>query len=208
MKPTVNISPDQLKKGRQAYASHEGRDSIYRVATFLIQDQWWGQHLKMADGITVLLLTWNAPFYRFGKFDHGPLEHCLAQNWTLIEGFRTRDINSFGTSDHKSIRILFADFLYALKISEGKNRGRRSPVAVAKTLHLLAPGFFPLWDEWIACEYNCSYEKDAAEAYIRFCGCVRNVALDLAHRISIPQQELLKAIDEFNYARYSKGWIK
>lgn len=45
----------------------------------------------------------------------------------------------------------------------------KSPVAVAKALHLLAPHFFPLWDGRIAKSYKCYYNVDnAAEKYIWF----------------------------------------
>jgi len=47
--------------------------------------------------------------------------------------------------------------LKALQIADGKSAGRKSPVAVAKALHLLAHDFFALWDDKIAKAYNCHY---------------------------------------------------
>jgi hypothetical protein len=44
-------------------------------------------------------------------------------------------------------KSLFNDFLEALKTPpRNDKKERKSPVAVAKALHLLAPHFFPLWD--------------------------------------------------------------
>ena len=48
-------------------------------------------------------------------------------------------------------------------------QGRKSPVAVAKALHLLAPNFFPLWDNKIAGAYGCYFNNNSAEKYVSFC---------------------------------------
>ena len=52
-------------------------------------------------------------------------------------------------------------FLEAL---EGGNR--KSPAATSRALHLLAPNFFPLWDNWIAQAYGCMWNAppEAASA--------------------------------------------
>jgi hypothetical protein len=41
------------------------------------------------------------------------------------------------------IQRFFDQFLEALKICEGTKKDTKSPVAVAKAMHLLAPAFFP-----------------------------------------------------------------
>jgi hypothetical protein len=195
-----------LEKGCRAFERHEGRDSMYRVATFLLE-QWWGRHADMVDALTVLLLTWNAAFYKYGMFDQHRLEDFLVGQWDVISSFRNRDITSLKAGDHESIRKLFVGFNAALQIQEGKGRGRRSPVAVAKTLHLLGPRFFPLWNYEIANQYGCDYSEKPANAYTRFCDIVQTIAADLAGRVSPSSKSLLKRIDEFNYAQYTKEWI-
>jgi hypothetical protein len=79
-------------------------------------------------------------------------------------------------------------------------------VAVAKTLHLLAPAFFPLWDDAIAKAYGCYYSEAPAEAYIRFCRIIRGLATSLVGVVSGPKT-LLKQIDEYNYAKFTQEWI-
>jgi len=195
-----------LEKGCRAFERHEGRDSMYRVATFLLE-QWWGRHADMVDALTVLLLTWNAAFYKYGMFDQRRLEKFLVEQWDVVSDFRNRDITSLTAGDHETIRKLFVGFNAALQIQEGKGRGRRSPVAVAKTLHLLGPRFFPLWDYEIANQYGCDYSEKPGNAYTRFCDIVQTIAADLAGRVSPSPKSLLKRIDEFNYAQYTKGWI-
>jgi len=45
---------------------------------------------------------------------------------------------------------------------------KRSPVSVSKALYLLAPNFFPLWNNRISREYGCYYNINPAEKYISF----------------------------------------
>jgi len=60
-------------KGVEEYEKHEKRDVMYKVATFLVS-YFWGKPSDMADGLGVLLLTWNQSFYRYGSFDFNKLE--------------------------------------------------------------------------------------------------------------------------------------
>src|SRR5437868_5259880 len=82
-------------------------------------------------------------FCRHGPFDFDALEKCIEANQELLNEYRKRDILSYALQDDAVIKSLFQQFLEALKICEGTVKGRRSPVGVAKALHLLAPAFFP-----------------------------------------------------------------
>jgi len=64
---------------------------MYKVATFLVS-HYWGKPSDMADGLGVLLLTWNQAFYRYGIFDFDKLEKCITDNLRKIESFRGKDI--------------------------------------------------------------------------------------------------------------------
>jgi hypothetical protein len=75
---------DQLENGCAAFRQHERRDAMYKTATFLV-DHYWGRPVEMADGLGVLLLTWNQAFYRYGAFDFGKLEGCIAKNITVAD---------------------------------------------------------------------------------------------------------------------------
>jgi hypothetical protein len=140
-------------------------------------------------------------------FDQHRLESFLVAQWDLLSHFRDRDITSLTPSDHASIRKLFLGFDAALQIQAGRDRGRHSPVAVAKTLHILGPRFFPVWDYEIANQYGCEYSEKPAGAYARFCDIIKVIAADLAEKTSPSSKSLLKRIDEFHYARFTKGWI-
>lgn len=97
------------------------------------------------------------------------------------------------------------------KYLEEKKLIMRSPVAVAKNLHLLAPRFFPLWDNKIAQKYGCSYNKNPAEKYVLFCKKIKKFAEKFKDDEKIKRYEkeksLLKLIDEYNYSKYTQGWI-
>jgi len=277
---------EEFLRGCEEFEKNEKRDAMYKVATFLVS-HFWGKPSDMADGLGVLLLTWNQAFYRYGIFNFDKLEKCITENFQKFENFRNRDISSLSNSDD-GIKDLFAKFLEALQIDtirfSNKNKKRdtkkdleiflrkigieyddsdnletlynfikndqkiknavrfiskeesnykkdyieikisklesrerktleslglirRSPVSVTKTLHLLAPNFFPLWDDKIARAYGCYYNKNPAEKYISFCKITKSIADKVKDYIVWSDKTLTKLIDEYNYSKYTQRWI-
>jgi hypothetical protein len=222
---------NQLVSGSKAFVENERRDAMYKVSTYLI-NQFWGKPEDITDALGVLLLTWNQALYRYGSFSSDSLENCLTKNMKEIEGYRQRDIFSYSASDNVSIVKLFNELLEALKTED---KGRKSPVAVAKALHLLAPNFFPLWDVKIAEEgYNClwgaSFEgsdmyliliqktqqqiDEIIQSYTGLSGLDLNEKKDTLKEIcancssNLPfKKSIIKIIDEYNYAKFTKKWI-
>lgn len=194
---------EEFLRGCEAFEKHEKRDAMYKVATFLV-DYFWGNPSKMANGLGVLLLTWNQAFYRYGSFDFDKLEECITENFQKIESFRNRDILSLSNSDDDDVKKLFNKFLVALaRVKDGIS----SPVAVSKALHLLAPKFFPLWDDDIAPAYGCEYYDNPAEKYILFCRIIKQMAERVKDYVTQSDKPLLKLIDEYNYSKYTGRWI-
>jgi len=181
---------------------------MYKVATFLVE-HFWGNPSEMADGLGVLLLTWNQAHFRYGSFDFDELEQCIASNLDLLAGYRKRNILNYSPADDQAITALFQQFLLALRIREGGRTGAKSPVA--KTLHLLAPDFFPLWDDKIARAYECNYSNSSqpAKKYLVFMGKMEQIAQALQESVDTKEtgKALLKLIDEYNYAKYTKDWV-
>jgi hypothetical protein len=201
------MTPEELKNGYLAFQQYERRDAMYKTATFLVK-HFWSQPADIADSLGVLLLTWNHAFYRYGLFDFDRLETCIAQNQRILQEYSQRDILSHEPGDDDIINTLFMDFLQALAIHSGKKAGTRSPVAVSKALHLLAPAFFPLWDDKIARAYDCHYSGRPAQKYLSFFYKMKQIATELQPDIeTIPGKTLLKLIDEYNYAKFTKQWI-
>jgi hypothetical protein len=196
----------QLERGYKEFHAREPRDAMYKTATFLVC-HYWGRPAEMADSLGVLLLTWNQAFYRYGSFDFGKLEECIAHNMIALEGYRARTILEYTPKDQPHISDLFAQFLVALAIANGTKKGAQSPVAVTKALHLLAPCFFPLWDKKIAQVYGCGYSQRPLEKYIEFMKLSQDMACRLQSVILPAGKTLLKLIDEYNYAIYTKGWV-
>jgi hypothetical protein len=181
---------------------------MYRVATFLV-DHFWGEPRDLADSVGVLLLTWNQAFYRYGPPDLKRFEDFLTRNKKALEALRHRDISATDPIDEAQVRRLFESALAALEISEGTKRGRRSPVAVAKALHLLAPRFFPLWDQAIAKAYGCGDSIDAVGKYLKFMHASRDIVMNLREAIDplLDSKTQLKVVDEYNYSRFTKQWV-
>ncbi|HUU86846.1 MAG TPA: hypothetical protein VMX17_03740 [Candidatus Glassbacteria bacterium] len=203
----INIpNREEFLKGCEEYEKYEKRDAMYKVATFLIS-HFWGKHSDMADGLGVLLLTWNQAFYRYGIFNFDKLEKCITDNFQKIENFRNRDISTLSNSDGDGIKDLFNTLLEALRIDSGKKQKIKSPVAVAKALHLLAPCFFPIWDHRIARAYGCYYNEDPAEKYVLFCKIIKSVADNIRNYVDRTDKTIIKLIDEYNYSKYTKKWI-
>jgi hypothetical protein len=199
-------TPVQVQRACEAFRQHERRDAMYKTATFLIGHH-WGRPADMADSLGVLLLTWNNAFYRYGSFDFAKLEHCIARNIGSLEAYRERVIAIYAPEDDAPIRNLFSDFNEGLAIADGVRAGRRSPVAVAKALHLLAPSFFPLWDVGIAKAYGCNYAANPGEQYLRFIRLSQKICRQLSSMPVPPEKTLLKMVDEYNYAKFTKRWV-
>ena len=207
MAETPSVTPPEFKRGYQEFQARDPRDAMYKTATFLVE-RFWGRPREMADGMGVLLLTWNQALYRYGAFDFDLLEEALRTNMGVIEGLRARNILSLAEGDEPTIKRLFLAFLDALRIKEGTKRGCKSPVAVAKAMHLLAPSFLPLWDYEIAKAYGCHYNAQPDQKYVAFARKMRALAQRLdPHMPANCAKTFLKLIDEYNFAKYTKRWV-
>jgi len=159
----------------------------------------------MADAIWLLLKSWHRRFYQFGRIDLGTLAACIGDSMNDVNHLRSRKLQDFCEADETTIKSLFRGFTIATR-RKNKTGAQDSPVAAAKTLHLLCPDFFPLWDDWIA--WNYGYALMWSEDYVSFCWRMKDFAA--AIKPFLPPEDdrsLLKRIDEFNYAAYTKRWV-
>lgn len=207
MAETPRLTLAEFERGYRAFQERDPRDAMYNTATFLVK-HFWGKPRQMADGMGVLLLTWNQALYRYGSFDFALLEDALRANMAVIEALRSRNILSFVEADEPAVRRLFLGFLDALRIKEGTKKGCKSPVAVAKALHLLAPDFLPLWDAAIAGGYGCRYSSHPDQQYVSFAYKMQTLARQLHEQVP-PScgRTFLKLIDEYNFAKHKRHWI-
>lgn len=80
------------------------------------------------------------------------------------------------------------------------------PVAAAKTLHILVPQVFPLWDRMIARGYHITLANAGSNGkqYWRFMRVARRQCRGLREQ-GYDKRNLLKRIDERNYVTYILG---
>lgn len=200
--PPGTPSLDDLAGAAQTFQENEGRDLFYRVATEIIALAIDGKTtITVSEGLAVLLQTWNQTYYRFHPGRRATLSKdlgtLLGRHKAILAALRTRSIASFGDEDEEEIGIVFASFADVL-----------GPVGTAKALHLLAPFFFPLWDDAIAHAYHLGQPRPQknAQRYIHFMRITQSQVRELGGVPGVGRNPL-KALDEFNYCRYSRGWF-
>jgi hypothetical protein len=157
-----------------------------------------GAELNVAEALAVLLQTWNQAFYRYrGGFKAADLENIeslLDRSSTRLGVYFGRDILSLADEDENGIEKLFNSFEAVL-----------GPVGAAKALHLLVPTLFPLWDRRIARRYSCSLKTGAnGPNHLKFMQICQAQLRQLADQ-GTPCT--LKSLDEFNYRKFTKGWV-
>jgi len=108
-----------------------------------------------------------------------------------LDAFRARSITSLVRDDRETILSLFSTF-----------ESKLGPVGTAKALNLIALSFFPLWDNPISSRYGvltCGY------GYLVF---ILISKYQVERLYCLPNDSLpLKMIDEYNYCKYTKGWV-
>ena len=143
-------SPDRLTLtdlswARETFERAEPRDLFYRLATMVMElGEVPGATFSRAEGLAVLLQTWNEGYYRrlrhpFDAAHFDAVERLLHEYEPQLAVCRGRSIDTLEAADEASSRQLFRAFENVL----GKT-------GATKALHLLAPRFFPLWDAAIA----------------------------------------------------------
>jgi hypothetical protein len=198
------ISLQQLAAAHTEFRKVEPRDLFYRVAIELIDLSLQKKtNVTVPEALAVLLQTWNKALYRFRPFDErhfSEIEKIVNAKLPVLLQFRNRSIADFEKKDELTVEVIFQDFERVL-----------GPVGAAKSIHLLAPRFFPLWDTAIAKAYKIYFGKrgENAARYGRFMAETKEQVEQLKKQIeqfgggSGIDDNPLKAIDEFNYCTYT-----
>lgn len=199
---------EEFLSGIEAFREHEKREAMYKVAEFLLC-HFWGKTYEMTNALGVLLLTWNNAFYRYGSFNFDSLQEFIERNIPKINLYRKRNIVDYSEKDNDDIKKLCYELLESLEIDDGNMKGRRSPVAVSKALHLLAPHFFPLWDKEISKVYvKLVNSNNCADKYVEYCSIMKDFEITVQKfGFRDYNKSILKCIDEYNYSKFTKGWI-
>jgi hypothetical protein len=196
---------ERLAQARLRFDEVEPGDLFYRGALSLIamsRADSSSAHLDLAESLGLLLRTWNAPFYRFkGGFRREHLDHIralLSEYRDRIGLFAGRTIATYRPTDEAEAADLFHGFELRL-----------GPVGAAKALHLLAPRFFPLWDEAIAKKgYGITFGPIGQNSvrYLKLIGAIQTEIDALGGWAALsPDVNPIKAIDEYNYCSCTRG---
>jgi len=193
------IEAKDLAEAHQIFEAIEPRDLFYRAATELVDLAIRGQaSLTLVEAVAVLLKTWNSSYYRFHRrFDaqhFADIDRTVNQDYRQLVRFRRRSIANFSSKDQDAVRGVFARFERIL-----------GPVGAAKCLHLLAPRFFPLWDRAIATKYGLAMKKGGGNAsrYVCFMRITQRQCCEVEDYLPAGRNPL-KALDEYNYCKFTK----
>ena len=195
------ITLAEVTKAHEAFEANEPRDLFYRVATELIALALRNAtSLTVAEALAVLLQTWNKAYYQYHRFDNAhfaSLQRLLSKHQATLARYRDQLIDDLDPHEETAIAGLFHAFEELL-----------GPVGAAKALHLMAPKLFPLWDRAIAKAYDLQLRSRGsnAQAYWRFLLFSKGQCRDLK-REDQGCANPLKAVDEYNYCKYTKGWL-
>jgi len=192
---SVNMpTAKDLEDAHEEYLEKVSAHFAYRLATEQMRAG------RPALGIILLLIVWNGLRARDEHFEG--IQRVLRENRPTIAEFAERSISSVTNNDEMKTKHLFEAF---------DNVHGIGPVGAAKSMHLLAPDFFPLWDSEIAKEYGRQLQlsevaKQSADGYWAFMKATKRQYdnVEGEWRLDVG---LLKLLDEYNYCKYKRHVI-
>ncbi len=156
---------------------------------------------KQSNSIGVFLLIWLPLVYKDeGHIDLEKIQSFLIKYEAEINSYKKRTILTLDGNDEESIKMLFSELLIALF---NQRDNKKSPVAVGKVLHFIAPDFFPIWDKKITEQLGCNINCDMiAEEYFKFCAFYKSLVEKLMTEKGLHDESgILKKIDEYYFIK-------
>lgn len=197
-----NIGKEEFVKGCELYNYYNmEREEIYRKAIKKMSE-FWDNPVRVTKAIRTLIEKWN-PYYVY--FDQDRLSHVIEANLKILNEFRKRDCFDMSERDLSPIRDLFSEFLHGM---ERIKDGSQSAVSASEALHLMSPGFFPLWNHDIAKGYYLEYHavRVTSKGYAWFCLKMSILAQKVNQFVpDNDEKTVLKRIHEHAHAKYVMG---
>jgi len=191
-RPTVA----DLQGAREVFEAVEPHNLFYRLSLHLMDqaDGLRGQFSR-AEALAVLLQTWNRSYYQrlripFDAAHFAAIERLLLDHEQAMAAFAGRSIDSLTSGDEAAVRAVYHGFEAVL-----------GQTGASKALHLLAPRFFPLWDGAIAATAYGLYARDDRDYWRLLCATAQQV--EAVGGEGALGRNPIKAIDEYNYCRYT-----
>ncbi len=213
----INIDK-KIVENNKKFEELEPRGYIYKTSRNLIESK-WDNDWEITEAISILLHIWNGAFYRYGFFKIDKLKEWITKNKEVLNELKNKKItidNVMEVNYAILIKKIFDELIEVTKITNPKKNAKskylRTPVGVAKTLHLLVPELFPLWDDAIAKGMGViwnSGKHNYSEKYLECCIKTLNFKNKIKEKRVIRElvkndKGILKIIDEFNYILFTK----
>jgi hypothetical protein len=192
--PLHHPTADELRRAHELYVEREQIGYAYRVGRHMLA----GSEFTAAEAIHLLMRTWNARAKKSRILTVSAVAELLEATVGKFDRFDDRHIVTLVDAERDIVAELYAAFREVL-----------GGVGAAKALSLLSPRFFPIWDTKIAIAYlgyGWATRKAPAEHYLTFI----DYAIEQC-TAAVTEAEfgevLLKTLDEWNYAVWTKGWM-
>lgn len=191
---------DKFNAMQKHFKENEPREQYYHIARELVDRN---ECFDKAIGISLFLAIWNIAAYKNGIFDFQKVKKYIENNLVHFEKVKEQKFED--DFDEMLTKKLFFELLGASKYY----KDWKSPVGVAKALHILCPNYFPIWDDKISKGYGiCYFRKNPEDKYIIYSRKIKKICDELKKKKV--QENLLKRIDEFNYCVFvlkkGEGW--
>jgi len=207
--------------GNNAYLDAIGNEDFLEMLRFHPQDL---EVYEIRNVLVKFLNKWGCRLRNYDNITASNLKNCIVSIHPELLSVQNHSILDFDfevTENGEKIERIFNSFwFYGSQIA--KNFG---PTATSKTLHIINPALFTMWDEAIRLRYwvNNNQIIDSGRGYCIFqieikriaeglmMECMErfhndNAALMISDRLNInPPHSLTKFIDEFNWLAYKRG---
>jgi hypothetical protein len=195
-----HLTKGMVEQGTDFYTKHDIRNRVYPTGLRAVSDALErGDVPGAADAVLIFHRGFNPTFYRFKGATFSMESHredvvkLLRRFWTLLLSYRRTPIERLPDTWQMSVERMFAEFELVV-----------GPVGAAKCLHILAPNTFPLWDRAIAHGYGLPIQKAGRNGarYWKFMTVASQQCLRLRGEGWVGP--VLKAVDEYNFGRFTK----
>jgi len=185
------VTQKQFDKGMEKFEKIEKRGSLYPRFRNLIDNGF------ETEAYLMMLSTWNFATFRYvnntldiNKFER--LIHDLNPTFNQFNNQNIKDIEL--TKFYDKIALIYS------RLSEVKEV---EYTGASKLMHLAVPEVFVMWDTYIRKAYG--FKKTTSLDYFEYLDDMQQKFKDL-----IPKQDrtLAKAIDEYNYVKYTLPALK
>ncbi len=202
-----------LIRASRTYEAREMREIFYDISTSGLRKS--KSNKEKAVAISILLYSWNSMWYFrqykeqrrkvFNNIDHRrEIAKLIKKHSKALKQLKKERLDNIDLEEHGNLIMeMYQDFKQIL-----------GPTGTSKTLHLLIPDLFVMWDSKIKRgkregknykKFMFDMQKQAIEA-IKSYKKKHKVSFNIARKKLSEKKPIPKLIDEYNYSKMKK-WI-